>query len=328
MNCIPIVFSINDKFAKFASVAIQSIIENASPKNQYNIYIFYIDMLECNIKKLENQKKENVEIKCIDINKYIDKKNFYEIGDYTYEIYFRYYISKILKQYEKVIYLDSDIIVLDDIAKLYIENIGEKVIAAVTDFEHYMNKKNTDFNSGVLIINTKKFEEMKIRQKCIELIRLKKYNFPDQDALNEICKNDICILNPKYNYQVSLAYYHKFKQNIKKSNLKKLFNEDPIIIHFSYITKPIYNIFSKYNNEFWKYAKNTPYISDLLNIYLNNQYDVLRNSPVEDICIDLTKEGKFGIKKIINLFWQQLKYWLIFKLKKYKKTIDKKNKIR
>lgn len=315
MNCIPIVFSVNDKFSKFASVAIQSIIENATIGHKYIIYVFYINLSKSNIDKLESQKNQYVEIKCVNINKYIELKNFYEIGDYTYEIYFRYYIPKILKQYDKIIYLDSDIIIVEDIAKLYYEDIGDKPIAAVTDFEHYMNNKNNDFNSGVLVINTKEFERLQIRKKCIELIKLKKYDFPDQDALNEICKNNVYILNPKYNYQVSLAYYHKFKKNIRKRNFKKLFQEQPIIIHFSYITKPIYNIFSKYNNEFWKYAKNTPYITELLEIYLNNQYEVLRNSPVEDICIDLTEEGRFGIRKIMDIFWYQLKYWFLFKIK-------------
>lgn len=317
MQKIPIVFSTNDKFAAFTSVAIESIIQNGNKCNEYDIYVFHTRLSKDNIEKMESIRSKNVKVECINITSYINLDDFYETKDYTYEIYYRYYASYILK-YDKIIYLDSDIIVIDDIAKLFNENIENYSIAAITDFEHYMHPKNLDFNSGVMVINSKKFEENKIREKCIELIKKGIFEFPDQDALNEVCKNDVYRLLPKYNYQVSLAYYHKFKRRIGKKKYRNLFLDKPQIIHFSYVTKPNNSIFSKYSKEFWQYAKYSPFYETLLSQYLADPYEVLKQSPIEDTFIELTEEGKVGLRKIIDISLYELKFWFLYKLRRGK----------
>ena len=325
MEKIPIVLSANDKFADLCSVAISSIIQNGNINNLYDIYIFYTRLSNENIKRLEQNTKQNISIKCINISEFIDFKNLYEIENYTYEIYYRYYIPLILK-YEKVIYLDSDIIVVDDIAKLYNEDIGDAPVGVVRDFTHYIDHSNFDFNSGIMLINTKKFEELKIRDKCIELIKKNNFRFPDQNALNIVCKDNAYLLEPKYNYQVSLAYYHRFKKEIRKNKFKHKFEEEPIIIHFSYVTKPTNNIYSKYNKDFWKYAKYTPYYNQLVDKFLADPYKVLRESPIEDIYIDMAEEGKVGLRKIFETLLYQLKYWILYKIRRKDKCKNEKDK--
>lgn len=317
MQKIPIAFSTNNKFAAFTSVAIESIIQNSNINNEYDIYVFHTRLSDSNIKKLESIKAKNVKVECLNITSYINLDDFYETKDYTYEIYYRYYASYILK-YDKIIYLDSDIIVIDDIANLFNENIENHSIAAITDFEHYMHPKNLDFNSGVMIINSKRFEENKIREKCIELIKKRKFKLPDQEALNIICKNDTYRLLPKYNFQLGIAYCYKFKKKVKRKKYKKIFFDKQQIIHFTGITKPTNNIFSKYSKEFWQYAKYSPYYETLLNQYLSDPYEVLKQSPVEDIFIELTEEGKVGLRKIIDILLYELKFWFLYKLRRGK----------
>ena len=53
-NKIPVVFSTNDNYVHLCSVAISSVIENASNKNIYEIYVFYTRLSETNILNLEN----------------------------------------------------------------------------------------------------------------------------------------------------------------------------------------------------------------------------------------------------------------------------------
>lgn len=317
MEKIPIVFATENEFAKLTGVAISSIIQNMSQDFFYDINILYTRLSEDNIYKLEKNSTDRVSIKCINVTEYINFEDLYEINQYTYEIYYRYYATKILK-YNKFIYLDSDIIVVDDIAKLYQEPIGNAPIAVVTDYTYYVDSSKTDFNSGVMLINSKEFENLKIREKCIELIKKGTYNFPDQDALNEICRENAFILNPKYNYQISMIYQHKFKKQIKKKKYKKLFSQEPIIIHFSYVTKPFKNIYSKYSKEFWEYAKKTAFYGELVDNFLENPYKVLRSSPIPDIYIDMAEEGKIGMKGILEVFFYQLKYWFLYKIRKVK----------
>lgn len=308
---IPIVFATNDNFVSLCSVSISSIIANSSSNYKYYIYIFYTRLSKENIKKLENMTINNVIVKCLNVKSYIAFFKLYEVDNYPYEIYYRYYAPLILK-YKKIIYLDCDIIVLDDIAKLYFEDIGNKTIGACIDFIYYY-KQNYIFNSGVILFDCKKFEENKIREKCIDLIEKNNFKYPDQDALNIVCKDDIFLLSVKYNYQISLSFSYKFKQNISK--FKNDFLDKPIIIHFSYNTKPYKNISSYYNKYFWKYAKNTPYFDELINKYIDDPYEKLICSPIQDVYIDLIKDGKIGMKSIIKNFFIQIKSWLNYKIK-------------
>ena len=313
-NKIPVVFSTNDNYVHLCSVAISSVIENASNKNIYEIYVFYTRLSETNILNLENMSKENINIKCINIHEYLEYDILYETSEYPIEMYYRYYAPLILK-YEKIIYLDCDIVVIDDIAKLYNESLENKPIGIITDFTHYIDEPNTDYNSGVILFNTEEFEKQKIREKCLELLKNNtQYRFPDQTALNIVCKNNAKILKPMYNYQVSMAFFNKFKKKIKKKRFRKLFEDEPIVIHFSYVTKPYKNIYSIYNKYFWEYAKKTNYYNQLVDEYVKDPYEVLKNSPIEDIYIDMTREGNVGLRKIFYVLSYQLKYWLLFKI--------------
>ena len=310
---IPIVFACNDNVADICSVSIASIIKNRNKNYNYEISIFQTRLSNIHIENLQNMSVENVKVECINISKYINLNEFYETGEYPFEMYYRLYAPIILK-HKKIIYLDCDTIVIDDIAKLYNEPI-EKAMGMVINFDCYMHKNNIDYNSGVMLINCEKFEKLHIREKCKKLLKSNTYKFPDQTALNIAGFGNITTLKPKYNYQVSLAYYHKFKRIIKKRKNKSQFAETPKIIHFSYITKPYNNIYSKYNDDFWIYAKETPYYEKLIKKYVEHSYEVLRNSPVEDIYIDMVEEGKVGLKKIFEVLVYQLKYWLRYKIK-------------
>lgn len=313
-NKIPVVFSTNDNYVHLCSVAISSVIENASNKNIYEIYVFYTRLSETNILNLENMSKENITIKCVNIQEYLEYDILYETSEYPIEMYYRYYAPLILK-YEKIVYLDCDIIVIDDVAKLYNEDLENKPIGIIMDFTHYIDESNMDFNSGVIVFNTEEFEKQKIREKCLELLKSNtQYKFPDQTALNIVCKNNAKILKPKYNYQVSLAYFNKFKKKINKKRFRKLFEDEPIVIHFSYVTKPHKNIYSTYNKYFWKYAKKTNYYNQLIDEYVKDPYEVLKNSPIEDTYIDMTREGNVGLRKIFYVLSYQLKYWILFKI--------------
>ena len=69
------------------------------------------------------------------MNYYIEKvkDKLYTRDYYTKTTYFRLFIPDLYPQYDKVLYLDSDIVVLGDIAELYNTNIKGNLVAAVPD---------------------------------------------------------------------------------------------------------------------------------------------------------------------------------------------------
>lgn len=181
MKIIPIVYAINDKYAPFALVSIESILDNASSNHIYKIYILYTDLIEENKKLLLNiNLPNNFTIELIDVNSYI--KNYedklYTVSFYSKEMYYRFLIPLIFKKYKKVIYLDSDTIILTDIKKLYSKRISFKNIGAVVNFSSNNMKNHANslglkhkeyINSGILVYNTKNCLKNNFSDKCFEL---------------------------------------------------------------------------------------------------------------------------------------------------------------
>ena len=83
----------------------------------------------------------------------------------------------------KILYLDIDIMVGDDIAKLYDIDISEYEYAAVK--EKYGSKliRPDYINAGMLLMNMEKIKKTKLLEKARNLIKTKKMLFADQDAI-------------------------------------------------------------------------------------------------------------------------------------------------
>ena len=86
---------------------------------------------------------------------------------------------------DKIIYLDVDTVINNDIAELYDQDIEDYEIGVVRDvFIFGQRLHKTYFNSGMVLMNMKKIKETGYLQKARELCKVKKMTFLDQDALN------------------------------------------------------------------------------------------------------------------------------------------------
>lgn len=96
-------------------------VNNASQEYYYVIKVLYTRMSEESKEKINKYTRENISIEYVDLNYYIEKiKNKLYTRDYfSMTTYFRLFISNLYPQYNKAIYLDSDIVLLKDIAELY-----------------------------------------------------------------------------------------------------------------------------------------------------------------------------------------------------------------
>ena len=107
---------------------------------------------------------------------------------------------------DKVIYLDTDTLVVKDISNVWRYDISNYYVAGVKDFGIY-KRGNIDelgingkyINSGFLIFNLKKIRKDKIQKKWFDIINDQELLFPDQDALNIVCTNKELYLPSMYN---------------------------------------------------------------------------------------------------------------------------------
>lgn len=269
---IPIVFASNNNYVPYLGVALYSLIKNSSEAYQYNVYIFYTDITNYNQKRLERMETENVKIKCVDVTEYVKDKKVKIVGHFTIEAIYRLIIPYVIPQYDKVLYLDSDLVINRDVAELYNVDIGNNVIGAVRHvvdswFKNYIDDKlkipyNDCFNSGVLLINTKRFRDENIMEKCIKLVSGDiVYHYVDQDALNIICRGNTYFIDDRWN----VCWHFCFNKPLDE--YKDLFYKavkEPYITHFTSHIKPWICPERELAEQFWEYARQTSFYEEIL----------------------------------------------------------------
>ena len=288
---VPIVLACNQNYAKYTAVTIQSIIENIGQYNKYEIYVLHTELSDDVKSKLENIKGRNYFVKCINVEKYLPSAAELFVNEHiTKEAYYRFCIPEVIQR-PKIIYLDCDIIVLDDIAKLYMCETGDAAISGVNNFMNrnvYYYIKDTlnldpakYINSGVLIINTKRYIEEQIKDKFLKLVK-NNYRFLDQDIINIICKNKITLLPDRWNYQWH-NHNEKNKLMLKQAEYDKIAN-DYSILHFTTRRKAWNTPNWEMADRFWYYASHTVFFDEIISAN-----------------IDAVKAAKYDVRKVADL---------------------------
>ena len=272
LDVIPIFFAIDDGYVPFLAVALESLIENSSKQYYYSIKVLYTNISEENKKKINKYKRENVNIEFVDLNYYIKKvkDKLYTRDYYTNTTYFRLFIANLYPQYNKAIYLDSDIVVLGDIAELYNQDIGDNLVAAAPDdviqtikvFQEYAEKVvgvadyRNYFNAGILLMNLDEFRKFDFQDKFLYLLETIKFTVAqDQDYLNRLCKGKVKIIDKAWD-----------KMPVANDDFD---DKDLKIIHYNLADKPWHYDNIRYKDYFWKYAKKTEYYNEICKIKEN-----------------------------------------------------------
>jgi len=265
---IPIFFTIDNAYAPFLAVALNSAVKNADPTRQYRAIVLHQDLSQANMAKLHALQTDNFQIEFTPM-----KANFEALDDrmsnrlrcdyFTLTIYFRLFIPAMFPQYDKGIYIDSDVVLTSDIAKLYDTDIGDNFIGACNDLsiadipplEAYTEravgvKKEEYINSGVLLMNLAAMRQHDLEQHFLTLLNT--YHFdsiaPDQDYLNAMCNGKIHYLDASWDTMPNDA-----KPPLAHTNL----------IHYNLFSKPWCYDGIQYADEFWHYASDSGYIDEI-----------------------------------------------------------------
>ena len=256
---INILFGGNYKVFNGILLCLMSMTKHCS--DTLNIYILTADITEINpnykpltkyqvatldnILKIANPKSK---IKLITLGK--DFNNWVlsssnKLNSYTPYAFLRLFADKIKNLPNKIIYLDTDIMINGNISELFNIDISNHELGIVKDrYGHFfINPKY--FNSGMLLMNMNKIKETNLLDKVRKMCKSKKMTFPDQSALNKFCKFKL-YLPRKFNEQGRLR-------------------NDTIVQHFSKRFK-LFPFFHTINIKPWQ-------IKDIQTKYHCHQYD-------------------------------------------------------
>ena len=162
----------------------------------------------------------------------------------------RYFIPDFVTE-DKVLYLDSDLIVTGDLTPLFELDLGENYLAAARS----CFGAGVGFNAGVLLINNKKWKLDNIRQQLVELTEKEHENVGegDQSILNILFQSSYYQLEDIYNFQIG------FDAGAAEKNHAFIFEIPltpiPKILHYISPDKP-WKQFSvgRLREEWWKYS--------------------------------------------------------------------------
>jgi lipopolysaccharide biosynthesis glycosyltransferase len=279
---VEIVFAANNSFAPYLTVAIRSLISCASEERVYRIHVLHTELTAENQSKIAACAAQNVSIECIDIGGLIERDKLYVNYHFTVEIYYRLFIPEVLLNAPKVLYLDSDIIVMRDVSQLYDIDLEGKILGVVHNFSNNNTWKYIQenlgmqpaeyFNSGVLLMDTVKFREERIKKSCMQLLAGPKYfKMMDQDALNIACKRRVLYLDERWNVAWQHMWHSKGSEYMRGS-YRAFYDRimtAPYILHFTTGEKP-WNTPEKPRSEyFWEYARSEDFYEEI--IYRNIQ---------------------------------------------------------
>lgn len=282
---IPVVFSFDENYLWQAIVSALSLLEN-DPYNRYHLFFL----------TASKQSKECVDL----INEYMrGRKNIYKI-DYIYPdkennfdngyecrhvskaAYLRFCIPELIKEYDRIIYSDVDVIFATGLGTLYSENIGEHYIAGTIDVgcnseklfnnlssrykywqKYFSNRRGEYINSGLLVMNLRKIRESKIINKWKSLSTFP-FALQDQDILNITCYPHIMFLEQRYMVLPKYLENHGYEIAVKEGficegDLEKL-KKHPVQIHYAGKDKPWANKDVAGGEIWWRFIEKFPTI--------------------------------------------------------------------
>ena len=267
-NPINICLSFDEKYAQHAAVTMVSLMKNCSR----NIHFYIIDSepsgiteSRSKIVKLVEMYGAKISFRTIDLSVFKGFPVWKPMQDSPnkYVPYYRLCLADLLPEIERIIYLDTDIVVQGDIAKLYdLEFAKDQFIAGVNDMdsEELKEKISTSayINSGVILFDLATIRRIKLNvvEESIKILQNFRERISlniDQDLINIIFNDHIRLLDISWNAQ-SVGTPRGFKLGYDDKSIEKN------IIHFIASHKPwMFNCKSGYQHLYFRYLSYTPW---------------------------------------------------------------------
>lgn len=253
MNDIPVykkavVFSSDDKYAQHTGVTICSLLENTTSPESIDIYIINFGISDENKRNLEiiaSQYHTRIHYIVIEqkLLKNVQVQNRNHISKAAFG---KFMIPDFLSREKKAIFLDSDIIVLDDIDIMCQTDISEYLLGAVMNpfFNRYqelgLSSPSSYFNSGVLLLNLERLREFSAADKVLDFLEnhKNKISGAEQDALNAVFREQWLNLHPRWNLQTAIFKNMDKAREIYENDILDEALRNPAIIHYSSSSKP------------------------------------------------------------------------------------------
>lgn len=338
MDTIPVVLAADNNYRYPLMVTLLSSLMNAKKNTKYQFIILVSDQFDMESMELINKLLKQYDMpEAAFYNMQDNYQNIeMQIKHISYATFYRLQLPELLKEVEKCIYLDVDVVVKKDLKEFFDTELGDNYIAGVKAAGYYypeekktatislleIDKLDQYINAGVLLINLKKMREDKLTETFEKLLEK---NFPsqDQDILNAACYGHIKVLPPKYNamtkYNVGIKDEYDRIECLHICYTREEWDEaceTPVIIHYADRWKPWQDLRGNFVQEWWKYIK-------VLNQYIDCFQWIIQNISKyeEDTACDFRKK-QTELKEKLQQTYDE-KYERGQKIKRLKERVER-----
>ncbi|MCT4141572.1 glycosyltransferase family 8 protein [Elizabethkingia anophelis] len=204
----PLVLAFTPNYIIPAATCLYSILKHSPNSEKFHVICLLTEDISSKMKE-ELQRLGGCRIQYSFINLTGKLQDIYVDERYTVAASYRLLLPDLLPEYSKVLYIDCDVVVRNDLAKLYKETeLGDNYLAGVyeatLDFQiPYLESIGCTpgkyINSGFLVMNLSQLRQDNMIPKFLEAAKKEGLQFPDQDVLNQLCRGMILGLPPYYN---------------------------------------------------------------------------------------------------------------------------------
>lgn len=273
MDSIDVVFASDNNYAQHVAVAGASLLLNTEYPEKINIYILNDTISSENCRRIEET------ITCLRGNVTfisVDTKQIsgFVSGHLSKAAYLRLLIPSLLPEnITKAIYFDTDLVVLDDVQRLWGISLQGKPLGAVCDYGIMASKRmvkqkfetlglpegDTYFNSGMLVMDLVQWRSFGYDRKVVECILQNQFRHHDQDALNKVFLHNWHELPLRWNVippVFSLPLKVLLRHNMRSEAIKALKN--PAVFHWAGRYKPWeFILYGNFNRYYYTFLKST-----------------------------------------------------------------------
>ena len=287
-NSVPVVFAANNHFVPMFASCLRSLLDHVSPQYNYDVVLLQSDVEKEHKDELLDMVKgyTNVSLRFFDAARLVKNYKLKANAHISVETFYRFLIQAVLPDYDKILYLDCDLVVNADVAELYQTDVEGYMLAAARDpdFLGQINGANLGtqqycqnefkmkdpynyFQAGVLLFNEKEMRKAYTLEQWLTFAS-QPFKYSDQDVLNLYCEGKVKYLDMAWNMitdcdhtRVSQVIVHA-PASVQAEYRKA--HANPKIIHYAGFMKPWHRPSEDYARKFWDAARRTPYYEELL----------------------------------------------------------------
>lgn len=248
MNTIHLTTLTDSNFLVPTIVMLTSVKENMRKDAMCCFHVFHSDLISWEIKKIKELETPSF---IVDVNQLKNNQfsNLPNCGRHGQATLMRLNLPDLLPELDRVLYLDGDVMVLQDLQELYNTPLGDCLIAGVRDYVGLYNIPHFEkfpgsvyINAGVMVMDLDRMRKEHIIAKFQEDAKIvtQFWKHPDQDLINYTCSHRIKPLPPKYNgvtmslrnqLCTDISIFNEYHQTAYSSFEE--FENDLVLIHWA-----------------------------------------------------------------------------------------------